>query len=98
MAESDVDQLKQAIEGLHRCSARLVESVPVTETYNNEVVWDGVVHVFNLDGHASASRAYAWSGEVNGPDERRFFAVIHEGPVGSPIDAVRAVLAANRPN
>jgi hypothetical protein len=97
MAEYDVDQLRQAIEGLHRCSVRLVESIPVTETHNNEVVWDGIVHVFDLGGHSSAPRAYAWSNQVNGRGERRFFAVLHEGRVASPIDAARAVLAANRP-
>jgi hypothetical protein len=96
MAESDVEQLRQSIEGLHRCSARLVESIPVTETQNKEVVFDGVVHVFDLGGHSSAARAYAWSNQVTGRD-KHYFAVLHEGLVGSPIDAVRAVLAANRP-
>jgi hypothetical protein len=28
----EADQLQKAIEGLHRCSARLVQSLPVKET------------------------------------------------------------------
>ncbi len=33
---------------------------------------------------------YAWSAPVEGPNRRRFFAVLHAGPVKSARDAVRA--------
>ena len=35
--------------------------------------WEGVVHVFNLEGHPKATRAYAWSSPMEGSDKRRFY-------------------------
>jgi hypothetical protein len=96
MAEADADQLKRAFEGLHRCAARLVESVPVAETQNGETMWEGVVHVFELTGHPAASRAFAWSSAIEGSDRRRLFAVLQEGPIMAPVDAVRAALLAQQ--
>jgi hypothetical protein len=52
------------------------------------------VHVFDLDDHPSATRAYAWSSPIEGSDKRRFFAVLHEGGIRSPEDAVRAAIVA----
>src|ERR1700676_3882907 len=91
----DTDQLRKAIEGLHRCTARLVRSEPIQQTHRGTAVWEGVVHVFDLVGHPKASRAYAWSSPIEGtPDGRRFFAVLHEPPVTSPSAAVRAAIKA----
>jgi hypothetical protein len=50
--------------------------------------------VFDLKGHMTATRAYPWSSPIEGSDKRRFFAVLHEGPVKSPTDAVRAAIVA----
>jgi hypothetical protein len=95
MVEDEVDQLQKAIEGLHRCSARLVQSVPTKQTHKGAAVWEGVVHVFDLEGHPTASRAYAWSSPIEETtDKRRFFAVLHQPPVTSPSAAVRAAIMA----
>jgi hypothetical protein len=51
-----------------------------------------LVHVFDLEGHPKASRAYAWSSPMEGSDKRRFFAVLHQPPVTSPVEAVRAAI------
>ena len=92
MIEVDADQVQKAIEGLHRCSARLAQSVPVKQTHKGAVVWEGVVHVFDLAGHPKATRAYAWSSPIEGSTKRRFFAVLHIPPIESPLDAVRAAI------
>jgi hypothetical protein len=47
-------------------------------------------------GHPTASRAYAWSSPIEGSDKRRFFAVLHQGLVKSPVDAVRAAIVAEQ--
>jgi hypothetical protein len=57
-------------------------------------VWEGVVHVFDLEGHPKAPRAYAWSSPIEGSTKRRFFAVLHIPPIVSPLDAVRAEIVA----
>lgn len=86
--------LKTAVESQHGGTATLVQSVPVTERHGGATVWEGVVHVFDLSGHPTAARAYAWSSPIDGSDKRRFFAVLHQGPIKSPADAVRAAIVA----
>src|SRR5258708_31874450 len=96
MTEVDATELKSAIESQHGGTAMLAQSVPVKETHAGAVVWEGVVHVFDLKGHPTASRAYAWSSPIEGSDKRRFFGVLHQGPVKSPADAVRAAIVAEQ--
>ena len=74
----------------------LVESVPVKEEFQGKTVWEGSVSVFDLDGNAQSTRAYAWSSPVEGSTKRRFFAVLHMGGIRSPQDAVRAAIVAEQ--
>ncbi len=96
LIEVDAAQLKRAVEAQHGCTATFVQSVPVTERHGNAIVWEGVVHVFRIDGHPQASKAYAWSSPIEGGDKRRFFAVLHLPPVTSPVEAVRAAIVAEQ--
>ena len=54
------------------------------------------MHVFDLEGHPRATRAYAWSSRVEGSERRRFYAVLHLRGIRSPLDAVRAAIGAER--
>ena len=72
----------------------LVDALPVKELFEGKTVWEGVVHVFDLEGHPKATRAYAWSSPVEGSDRCRFYAVLHLGGIRSPLDAVRAAIVA----
>jgi hypothetical protein len=96
VVEVDDRQLKEAIETQHGGAATLAQSVPVLETFEGQTVWEGVVHVFDLEGHPKATRAYAWSSPIEGSAKRRFFAVLHIPPIVSPLDAVRAAIVAER--
>ena len=69
MTEVETSELLRAIESQHGGSATLAQSVPVKQTHAGAVVWEGVVHVFDLKSHPTASRAYAWSS----------LAVLHQG-------------------
>jgi hypothetical protein len=89
--ETEADQLKQAVERMHYCSARAVQSIPVSMTHEGALVWEGVVHVFELSGHLKA-KAYAWSSQIDASDKRRVFVVLHLPPVTSPLAAVRAAI------
>jgi hypothetical protein len=82
------------LESQHGGNATHVESVPVKETFRGQTVWDGVVEVFDLEGNAKSTRAYAWSSPIEGSDKRRIFAVLHLGGMRSPQDAVRAAIVA----
>jgi hypothetical protein len=94
MDEIEANQLKATIEQMHGGSALLAQSLPVRETFDGKFVWEGVVHVFDLTGHPTATRAYAWSSPIAGSTKRRFFAVLHQPPVDSPQAAVRAAIVA----
>jgi hypothetical protein len=89
------DQCKKAVEQMHGGSAQLFQSVPVRETFEGKPVWEGVVHVFDLAGHPTATRAYAWSSPIEGSTKRRFFAVLHTDRINSPLEAVRAAIVAD---
>lgn len=75
----NLDQIRQYVEELHNCSASFAQSVPVSETFRGKVVWDGVVHIYDLVGQPESHRAYAWSSPIEGGRKRRFFAVLHMG-------------------
>jgi hypothetical protein len=56
MIEVDARQLKEAIESQHGGTATLAQSVPVRETFKGQLVWEGVVHVFEPE---RPSKGYA---------------------------------------
>ena len=88
-----IEELRDVIRRLHGAEATHVESVPVKETYQGKTVWEGIVEVFELHGHPSASRLYAWSHETDNHDKsRRHVTVLHSHPITSPVLAVRAAI------
>jgi hypothetical protein len=60
LSEVSTIELKRAVEAQHGCTATLVESVLVKETFEGKTVWEGIVHLFKLTGHPKTDRAYAW--------------------------------------
>jgi hypothetical protein len=54
------------------------------------------MHVFDLTGYPTTTRACAWSSPVEGATKRRFFAVLHTDRINSPLEAVRAAIVAER--
>jgi len=86
----EINKLKNAILNLHKINAVWLESVPVKETFQGQPVWEGTVEVFDLIDHPTANRCYAWSYVVDDTGKRKFFAVLHQGPVDSPEKAVQA--------
>jgi len=85
-------ELQDAIRAMHGCESRYVESVPVREVFNKLVAWEGVVEVFELQGHPKAKRCYAWSFEEG--TQTRSIAVLEIPPVDSPQTAVKVAIAA----
>jgi len=90
---SYIEELQDVIRRLHGAEATHVESVPVKETFKGETVWEGIVEVFDLAGHATAHRVYAWAHETNDPNKPvRHVTVLHLHPIKSAQDAVRAAI------
>ena len=89
-------RLKQAVEAQHGGYAVLVDARPVKEVFKGKTLWEGVVHVFDLEGHPKATRAYAWLSPVDGSDRRQFYAVLHLCGIRLPLEAVRAAIVAGQ--
>lgn len=87
---SYIEELQNAILNLHSCEADYVETVPITETFQDQIVWEGSVEVFNLRGHPKAKRAFAWSHETD--KGRRYVTVLELPPIDSAQKAVRAAI------
>jgi hypothetical protein len=96
LMEVSADQLQRAVEGQYGGKAVLVGAERVKETLQGKTVWEGTLHVFDLERHPKATRAYAWSSPIEGSDDGRFYSVLHLGAIRCPLDAVRAAIAAER--
>ncbi len=81
-------RFQEAIHATHGVQSQLVGRERVSETHKGETIWEGEVLVFTLQGHPTASLCYAW--EMDG----QVTAVLHEGPIDSPLAAVRAAIFA----
>ncbi len=90
---SYIQELQDVIRRLHGVEATHLESVPVKEVFQGQTVWDGIVEVFELTGHATAHRVYAWAHETDDPQKPiRHVTVLHLHPIKSAQDAVRAAI------
>lgn len=98
MNPDELAELQAAIKRLHGCESRHVASVPVNETFKGKPVWQGVVEVFDLEGHAKAKQAFAWKHASGKGDGSRFVAVLAVPPVTTAQDAVRAAVVAEIKN
>ena len=89
-------KLRKAVESQHGGTATFITKLPVKQVLDGNTIWDGVVHIFDLEGHPKAARAYAWSSPIVGAERHRFYAVLHLGDIRSPLDAVRAAIVTER--
>jgi hypothetical protein len=87
------EELQQVIHKLHGVHSTHVKSVPVTEKHDGEVIWDGIVEVFELHGHPKATHAYAWTHETDDLENpKRSVTVLKIPPAVSPEAAVRVAI------
>jgi hypothetical protein len=88
-----IQELRETIRRLYGTDSTHVESVAVKETFQGRTVWEGTVEVFDLHGHPTARKVYAWAHDTDDPQKpQRHVTVLHSHPVTSPILAVRAFI------
>lgn len=87
-----IEELRDVIRKLHGVEATHIKSVPIKEVFQGKTVWEGIVEVFELHGHAKATHAYAWAHDGKHP-KKSSVAVLHVPPITSPVAAVRAAIA-----
>ena len=85
-------RLRNKIRHLHGCEYSHAATIPLTDQFQGRIRWQGQVEIFNLHGHPSANRCYAWADVDNDPEQ--FVAVLEIPPIDSPRAAVRAAMDA----
>jgi hypothetical protein len=93
-----IDELQDAIQKLHGVKATHRESVPVKETWKGQIIWDGVVEVFDLYRHPQTDTAYAWMHDTGDSGNPLPVTVLHIDPALSPAKAVRAFIVSGYGN
>jgi hypothetical protein len=88
------DELRLAIQQLHGCPSRLLECVPLSGD-KAEQVFGGTMHIFELLGHPSAVRCYAWAAPSR-TNTTVMHAVLQSRSVNSPELAVQTLLRDKR--
>jgi hypothetical protein len=84
---ANAEQLRHLVEAQYGGVATLLYAVPVRHV-TGELLWEGVVHVLELDRNPDATEAYAWTCPFDGEDH----AMLRSGCIRGPADAVRAAL------
>jgi len=90
-----LEELQSAIRRLHGVESEYMGSVLVKGVLQGNRAWEGLVEVFDLVGHPTAFRVYAWAHDTDDPESpRRQVVVLHSHPIKSAHDAVRAAITA----
>jgi hypothetical protein len=84
MNQAEIDELKSAVERIHRCPA----TFRVTERVRDQQRQVEVA-LFDILGHPRAMLCYAWTESAGGSGPRRVVTVLREGPIYTSADAVR---------
>lgn len=90
--EQTLEYIRKAVEQAAGCKALHVDTEAVIEVFRGQVMWDGVVEIFDLQRHPKAKRAYGW--ETGEGEDAKYTAVLEIRPVTSSNTAVRAAIAA----
>jgi hypothetical protein len=90
-----IAELRDAVQVMHKCSARHFDSVPIVEKMGDKTVWEGVIHIFELEGNSQAKRCYAWMFKDD-EGKTRFVTVLGIPPVTSAHTALRAAIASGQ--
>lgn len=82
-----IRKLNEAIETTHECKAVHAGTEIVIEFFRESIAWNGLVEIFDLEGHPKAKRCYAWS--YPGTNDTQYVIVLEIPPVDSAESAAR---------
>jgi hypothetical protein len=86
-------ELQDVIRQVYGVESKYLESVPVRETFQGRTIWDGIVEVFELKRHPSASKVYVFEQETDDPDNpHRYVTALHQPSIRSAREAVKAAI------
>jgi hypothetical protein len=91
LADIERDECRLALRQLYGCDAHFNTTVVVSIPARGRAPWQGSVHVFDISGHPTATRGYAWPRRVNA-QRTVIHTVLESDAVAAPEHAVRTVL------
>jgi hypothetical protein len=86
-----IENLRTAIETMHKCKAVHEGSDLVIEKFIGKTVWEGIVESFSSTRHSRAKRCHAWSHQEKG--EIQYVNVLEIPPVISAETAAKTAIA-----
>ena len=95
MADALAERLAAAVEVRCGGKASLNHVQQVHLDLEDGAIWDGVIHVFDLDRHQTAQRVYAWPSAIGGRTPS-IHVVLHSFSIESAQDAARRTLFGRR--
>jgi hypothetical protein len=86
-----IADLQREIQRVHGLESVHVRTVPLTDQFEGKILWQGEVETFDVAGHPTARRCFAWHTKVT-DGQKYYMAVLQLPPVDSERSAVRAAL------
>jgi hypothetical protein len=78
--------IRDAVQRVHRCSARFIESTVVT-AQSDHYSWTGEVQSFEIVNQAGSTKCYAWKDA-----SEHYQTVLHMGVIDTATKAVEYIL------
>ena len=90
-----IENLGKAIAAMHECRCEHFGTEHVREKHDGQLIWEGDVEIFQLDGHPEAKIAYGWGwrGEDGSVD---YIGILSLPPIKSAKESVQAALASGK--
>jgi hypothetical protein len=86
---SELEEIACTIERAHGCRAEPLAWLPITLAFRNGASWHGIIDVFQLEGHPTATRCYTW---LTGAVPSRRITVLKVGAITTAEEAVQTWL------
>ena len=87
--------IKCAVEKEIGGIARHITSTPVIETFDESLLWEGVVETFEIGCNPTVKRCYGFA--YRDDETLRYVAIVETDEVNSPKMAVKTFVASQRP-
>jgi hypothetical protein len=81
-----LEKIRRVVERVARCPVTHMQSHPVVETFDGNVIWEGVVEEFGVS-MPPPKTIFAWA--VNAGPEPRFITIYSTEQINTAVKAVR---------